>query len=379
MTSAPAEFHVLQPMGFDGAGPSQTCLNICEAAGRQGSRVRLYGTRRARAVQPRHCTLVTPYGNALARLPYRYSVPVLTRAIERRILRDVPDGATVYVWPALRAEIAEALHARGCRIAVELINILTLREKEILEAEMAAEDFHYGHYVTDAKIDNQKRLLDLADLIFVSNEKAAASLDGFVDERVQVVQTRYGTATRAPRAAYGGPDLRPVFLFVGRINLEKGVHHLLRAWAAAGIDGELHLYGHLDPRFARRYADLLAAPGVRVMGFTRDIQARYAAADGFLFLSLAEGGPQVTVEAAGHGLPLLVGPMGTADLARHDETALVIDPHDTDAVADAIRQVAVDPALRARLGRAAYDASADFTWDVAARERMQALKALAAR
>lgn len=369
------KIHVANPMGFDGIGPSQTCLSIAEAAGRQGTQVHLYGTRRTR-IDPQHSTLTTPWANLMAKVPYRYTAPLLMRAAERLILRRTPEGATVYAWPALDADVMETLRGRGCRMGLEMINILTMREKELIEAEMEREDFRYPHYVTPDKTENQRRLLAMADTVFVSNRHAAASLKGTLPDGVPVIQTRYGVSTRQARADYATKGERPVFAFVGRVNLEKGVHLLLRAWEAAGLDAELHLYGALDPLFAARYPDLLALPGVRLMGFTRDITRVYRAADGFVFFSLAEGGPLVTLEAAAQGLPLLVSPMGEGGLAEDGVTARVVDPYDTASAAAALRQLATDAALREHLGRAAYARSAEFTWDVAAAERLAGFAAL---
>ncbi len=368
----PLAIHVLQPMAFDGIGPSQTCLWLCEAAGRLGADVHAYGTRR-RTERPRHSQLYLPFGNIGLALPYQPSADFLQSRIERRILEEVPAGAILHVWPSLTLPTFRELKRRGCFVAVEMINLHTRTEKRIIEDEMARENFHYRHYVTDDKIETQRQMLAAADLIFASNPQTEQSLaeQGIAPGRI--VATRYGAAMRHERRDYAAE--RPVFAFVGRINLEKGVHHLLRAWRAAGLDGELHLYGRVDPEFAKRYGDLLGQPSVVLKGFSREISDHYRTADCFIFLSLAEGGPLVSIEAAAHGLPMIVSPMGGGRLAEDGRTAMVVDPACTTDVAAAIRLLGHSASLRQRLGRAAFARSAEFTWEVAAAERLAAIRA----
>lgn len=370
------DIFVPHPIAFDGVGPSQTSLNICEAAAALGRRIRIYGTRRRRE-PPEHCDLVTPLGNIGARLPYRRIAGALEAAIDRRIRAEIPAGATVYAWPALSAETAQLLKQRGCFIALEMINIPTLAEKTLIEAEMAREGFTYPHYVTDEKIANQQAFFELADVIFACNDNVVRLLVEGGIRRDRIVRTQYAASTKVPHASYEAE--RPVFIYVGRVNLEKGVHHLLRAWKEADVAGELHLYGKLDPLFGARYGDLLAHPTVRLMGFSKDMDRVYSSADGFLFMSLSEGGPLVTIEAASYGLPMLVSPMGGGFVTEKPGTAITTDPHDTAATARAIRELAGSAALRRQYGEAAYARALEFTWERAARERLAAIAAFQGR
>lgn len=365
------DLHVLQPIAFDGIGPSQTCMNLCEAVGRTGAIVSAYGTRR-RALAPQHFKLHLPFRNIGRRLPYRRSADLLRKQIEARMLEDIPPGAAVHVWPSLSLPTFFELKRRSCFIALELINILTVAEKRIIEDEMAREDFHYPHYVTDEKIRTQVRMLAGADLIFASNQNVQRTLLDYGLPPERIALTRYAATGRHLRD-HADTD-RPVFAFVGRVNMEKGVHHLLRAWQAAGIDGELRLYGDLDPNFAQHYTGLLNQPSVRLMGFHRDIASAYRSADAFIFLSLAEGGPLVSLEAAAHSLPMILSPMGAGRLAEGDPAGLIVDPANTAEVAAAIRTVAQSAGLRNQLGRKAYELSAAFSWDRAATERLAAIR-----
>ncbi|WP_083781503.1 MULTISPECIES: glycosyltransferase family 4 protein [unclassified Roseovarius] len=367
--------YVVNPMGFDGKGPAHTCLSICKAAGQLGYESYIFGTRR-RVDVPAGCTLRIPFSNVGSFLPYSYFGPMLRRATERMIPRIVPEGALVYVWPSLAPKALSILRDRGCRIAVEVINFHTQAEKRIIEEEMDREGLTYSHYVTPEKIASQEIFLNDADIVFSSNALARQSLVDYGCDAEKIVLTRYAsqcTIPPIPKPLRGNQDGPLEFLFVGRVNLEKGVHHLLRGWKQAGEPGTLHLYGILDSAFANAFADFLNLPSVKLHGYSDAIDEAYKKADAFLFLSLAEGGPQVTVEAAEHGLPMVTSVNGGGRIAVDGKTALVVDPTDVDSTAHAIRRISDDADLRARLGNAARDFSREFTWEQAARERFGAM------
>ena len=81
----------------------------------------------------------------------------------------------------------------------------------------------------------------------------------------------------------------------------------------AAIDGTLLIAGRIDEDLRAQYRNALARSDVHDLGYVDDIATVYAAADVFVFPSHEEGGPQVTYEAAGCGLALIVSPMGATD------------------------------------------------------------------
>jgi glycosyltransferase involved in cell wall biosynthesis len=117
----------------------------------------------------------------------------------------------------------------------------------------------------------------------------------------------------------------------------------------------------------------LALPNVQVRGFVQDMDTQYASSDVFIMPSLEEGGPKVTAEAAGFGLPMIVSRAGGNWFGAEERGVLNVEPHDTAGFAAAIRRLATDSAVRARLGAEARAFSANFDWDAIAQGRMAAL------
>jgi glycosyltransferase involved in cell wall biosynthesis len=226
-----------------------------------------------------------------------------------------------------------------------------------------------------AVIAKEARELELADAVFCPSPMVARSLRAVGIPESKLLPTSYGWEPRR----FAGTDraLEPVdgptFLFVGYVCVRKGAHLLLEAWQRAGRPGRLVLVGNLEPLIARRYASVLAEPSVRYLPFTPDVGAIFRAADWFVFPSLEEGGPQVTYEAAGCGVPGIVSEMGAGAFTRDGEDGVIVRANDVDSWADALVRLGPDRDLQQRLGASARAHAADFTWERVGARRAAAL------
>ncbi len=76
-----------------------------------------------------------------------------------------------------------------------------------------------------------------------------------------------------------------------------------------------------------------------------------------------EGFGIVYLEAGAHGLPCVAGNVGgSVDAVIDGETGLLVDPTDHVAVAGAITDLLLDPALRLRLGEAGRARAERLSW-----------------
>jgi glycosyltransferase involved in cell wall biosynthesis len=149
------------------------------------------------------------------------------------------------------------------------------------------------------------------------------------------------------RPAYAGP---PRVLCVGRLVPDKNQALLIRAFAAAGADGELLLCGS-GPLEAslRAEAERLGAP-VRFLGYRppAELPELYARADVLALLSTHEPFGVAVREAAAAGLPIVCSTAAGAagDLAVEGENALLVDPRDEGAVTRALGRLLTERGLR---------------------------------
>lgn len=286
-------------------------------------------------------------------------------------LRCVEPGDICYFWPNSSANALRRARGRRGIVVIELINTHVGLAERIMEAERRNYGLA-GNPLRDRLLREEEERLQLADFAFAPGPFVGSSIREFSKADVGILETSYG--------AYVPDDLppkiknispRPRFVFVGTFGLRKGARTLLDAWDLADLDAELHIFGGIEEMFKDEVARR-ATRHVVYRGYAENVSQAYREADIFVFPSLEEGGPQVTYEAAAHGLPLVVTPMGGGRIA--DETnGIIVAPGDSQALADALTLLTHDADLRARLGSVARAAAPRYNWTAVARQRLTAL------
>ncbi len=97
----------------------------------------------------------------------------------------------------------------------------------------------------------------------------------------------------------------------------------------------------------------------------KDLPALYNAASIFVFPSLHEGFGLPVLEAMACGTPVVTSNVSALPEVAGD-AAILVDPNDAHALADAINYVLNDAAEAARLRKAGIERAAAFTWDACA-------------
>ena len=169
-----------------------------------------------------------------------------------------------------------------------------------------------------------------------------------------------------------------VLVCAGALTAEKGHALLIEAFAkvrrkAANsrllVAGEGRLRAQLEAQ--ARNAGLESA--IIFAGFVPDVDSVYAAADLFVFPSLAEGGGSSLLRAMAFGLPVVaLARGGVAEIIDDGKNGVLVQEADAEALAQASMQLLPDAELRERLSRAARETvasqySADGMIDATAR------------
>ncbi|NTW42079.1 MAG: glycosyltransferase family 4 protein, partial [Cellulomonadaceae bacterium] len=129
-----------------------------------------------------------------------------------------------------------------------------------------------------------------------------------------------------------------------------------------------------DDEIAELVAEHTRSGRVRLWGYADNPGAIYAGSDVFVFPTWEEGGPQVTYEAAGCGLPVITTPMGAARLVEHERTGLVVAPGSPGQLATAIRRLADDIEARHAYGAAARAAASAVTYERVGADRARLVR-----
>jgi glycosyltransferase involved in cell wall biosynthesis len=161
-------------------------------------------------------------------------------------------------------------------------------------------------------------------------------------------------------------------LFVGRIDPRKGIDTAVAALAHLPEEATLTIVGEGDPSAERAFNQHAERIGVarrieRVGFRTRpELPAQYETADVVVFpVTWEEPWGLVPLEAMALGRPVVAsGRGGSGEYLRDGHNALLFAAGDPAAMAAAVRRLAGDPALRARLREGGSATAARHTEDV---------------
>ena len=173
----------------------------------------------------------------------------------------------------------------------------------------------------------------------------------------------------------------PYFLYVGTIEPRKNLSRTLRAFARVAPslpEHQLVLVGDLGWKYAEVLAEAQRpdlAGRVLLPGYVpeEDLPLLYSHAAAFVYPSLYEGFGFPVVEAMACGAPVLTS--RSSSLTEIAEgAALLVDPLDENALAEALLALGTDAALRRELRAQGLARAATFTWERTGRETVEAYR-----
>jgi glycosyltransferase involved in cell wall biosynthesis len=217
--------------------------------------------------------------------------------------------------------------------------------------------------------DSQATKDDLSELYGTPPDKIEVLLSG-VDVRFCPVTD--AAALLTTRRQYNIGD-RPYLFAVGTVQPRKNYSRLIQALARlreAGYDLDLVIAGGKgwleDPIYAT-IRETAMQDYVRLIGFAdeADLPALYSGAACTAFPSLCEGFGLPVLESMACGTPVVTSKVSSLPEVAGD-AALLIDPYDADAIADALRLLLDDSSLRQDLIQKGMERAKRFTWDAAA-------------
>ncbi|WP_198597835.1 glycosyltransferase family 4 protein [Blastococcus atacamensis] len=160
-------------------------------------------------------------------------------------------------------------------------------------------------------------------------------------------------------------DRRKRVVFLGQIGARKGVPELLQAFEQldAVPDAELVLAGPpspSEPDVVRQVEEAARArPGrISYVGALSRARSQELLGEAYVLAlpSHAEGLPMVVIEAMSQGVPCVTTPVGAMEEAVTDGVnGLLVEPGNTDALAEQLRRLLDDEPLHDAMARSAYD------------------------
>ena len=282
---------------------------------------------------------------------------------------------------ALRREGAELFHEphyvlpplTPCRSVVTIHDCIHLRFPQYLPSKLG---YAYARGQMWAATHQAARVITVSEAskrdilrYFRVPESRIDVIYNAIDERFwhepdpeDISRTRERYRLTAPFVLYAG-NIKP------HKNLERLIEafHLMRQGSPELRDVELLIIGD----DISKYATLRRAvhrhklhKHVRFFGFVPDqtLASLYRLANAFVFPSLYEGFGLPPLEAMASGTPVIASNVSSLPEVVGD-AALMIDPYEPSAIADAMYRVLTDAPLRAELIQLGFARAREFSWE----------------
>ena len=276
-----------------------------------------------------------------------------------RILRRLQPDVTEFSTP--KAGLLGNLAAWMCNVPVRVYMLRGLRletvtgfkRRILLAAERIASAC--AHYV----VCNSGSLQARASLLGVAPPAKLQLIGSGSSNGVDI--ERFSPGPERIRKSLGIPCGVPVVGFVGRITRDKGIPELIEAFDTILEQipaARLLLVGWFDQSDDAVSADLRqkieSHPRIIHTGYVVDTAPYYRAMEVMVLPTWREGFPNVVLEAAATGIPVITTiSTGSRDAVLPEVTGLLIPAGYPEAIAEAVLRLLRNPDDRFRMGRAA--------------------------
>ena len=165
---------------------------------------------------------------------------------------------------------------------------------------------------------------------------------------------------------------KPYFLFVGTIEPRKNLDGLLRAWKRAKLEShQLFIAGTMGNVFATTEpVSSLKDYANAAYILDEDLPALYSGATTLINPSFYEGFGLTALEAMACGTPVIASNT-TAFPEILGDAALLIDPHNSNELVDAMKNIIENKSLASALRERGFLCSSQFSWKESARKTQE--------
>ena len=310
-----------------------------------------------------------PNGDFLDGLPARF-LPV---PVERKILPLADLRALVSLYRLFRRErfdlvqsvtpkagllaMAAAFFARVPVRVHTFTGQVWATKSGAVRAGLRLLDTIMAGFATRVLVDSFSQRQFLIENRVVSEEKSSVLGMGSISG-VDTIRFHPDPGARyALREKCGIPSGDVVFIYVGRLNRDKGIPELIIAFerVAERVPGTWLLVVGPDEESMEALMDRSPArPRMVRVGYTTTPETFLAAADIFVLPSHREGFGSTVIEAAAAGIPSIASRIyGLTDAVADGQTGLLHTSGEIGELAEAMARLAGDPDERQRMGAAA--------------------------
>lgn len=261
--------------------------------------------------------------------------------------RTANGNHTVFAYSYAAADIFKFARERGWRTVLGQIDPGPVEERIVAGLQKTSE----WQPAPKTYWNNWRDECSLADQIIVNSQWSKDALlgEGIPAEKIQIIPLAYESSTDArsfqrlyPRAFSAERPLR--MLFLGQINLRKGVQHLLDAVQL--LNREPVEFWFVGPTQISVPQDLRLHPQCRWFGTVPrvEVDSYYRDADVFILPTLSDGFGLTQLEAQSWKLPVIASRY-CGEVVRDGFNGVLLDDVSGEAIANFLRQFLQTPSM----------------------------------
>lgn len=227
-------------------------------------------------------------------------------------------------------------------------------------------------------------VLKQAEHIICDSEATAQDIVDFCQiptSKITPIPLAYDAQHFQPKIAANNSLNQPYFLFIGRHDLHKNIGRIISAIAKLNRcdEHQLLLVGPVDdrhtPLLRQQIAELGLTERVKFLDYVpyEDLPGIISGAIALVFPSLWEGFGLPILEAMGCGTPVITSNLASMPEVAGD-AAILVDPYNTDEIADAMRAIADDTALQTKLSELGLARAKLFSWEKTGKATVEVLE-----
>lgn len=290
---------------------------------------------------------------------------ILAELFDRHAKLRIPEDTDLFVgWSSVSLYSLRKANELGVRTILERGSSHMLYQTEIMTEEY--ERFGLKPVVAHRAIVERELLeYEEADFIAIPSQYVKRTfLEKGVPES-KLIHVPYGVNLEHFRPIPKQDDVFRV-IFCGQINLRKGVHYLLQAFAELRLPHtELWLIGSVKEEI-KPFLSKYAAPNIILKGHfsEMDLHKYYSQGSIFCLSSIEEGLAMVQAQAMACGLPVICTTnTGGEDIVRNGQDGFIIPIRDVEALKEKIQHLYENRDRCKKMGASALErVRSGFSW-----------------
>ncbi len=273
---------------------------------------------------------------------------------------DLPKTKIYHSWMGLAPEAVKKAKKHGAIMVLEGANSHPHNLLKILEKEYSLFGMKYPE--SDKKqILKQAEMIKNFDYVMCPSKFVydSFSKEGF--SKKQLIFMPYGVDNE---------NFYPIkkknkkikFIFIGSMQLRKGVQYLLQAWEELALkDAELVLVGRVWPDAHKITEKYKQNSSIKFLGFSSNPKKILQSSDVFISPSLEEGSALTCYEALACGLPI-IATSNSGSVVRDKKDGFIINARDVEKLKEKILYFYKNPEKIKDFGRNAVKRAGEYSW-----------------